>query len=407
MIDIDQELKKYGLDREKYELCLKDIKDKINGSNDMDWAEIVAKYNIDCHSDTLRKASQTIFGGQFVADYFREKNAVDTASEGYIAQLRLEKRGVQIERQKLRDEKLEYNRWLREQSRDELICEKICDAIQSLEPLEMPSVHHYQSGHREAVFCFADTHYGTEFSIKGLLGDTLNEYSPEIFEKRMLNLLEQLIDTIREKNLTNLRVMSLGDELDGILRVSQLMKLRYGVVEATIKYAEFICNWLNELSKYVYVDFYSVQGNHTELRMLSQPKGTFTQDNMGKVINEFIKERLKNNPNFTFHQNESGLIFENVCGYNILGIHGEVKNMEVAIQKFTNTYNVMIDILVGGHKHHFCAETVGRDRDVISVPSIIGIDDYSMTLGKTSAPGALMFIVESGYGVIEQKKFKL
>ena len=62
MIDIDQELKKYGLDREKYELCLKDIKDKINGSNDMDWAEIVAKYNIDCHSDTLRKASQTIFG---------------------------------------------------------------------------------------------------------------------------------------------------------------------------------------------------------------------------------------------------------------------------------------------------------------------------------------------------------
>ena len=150
-----------------------------------------------------------------------------------------------------------------------------------------------------------------------------------------------------------------------------------------------------------------MQGNHTELRMLSQPKGAFTQDNMGKVINEFIKERLKNNPNFAFHQNESGLIFENVCGYNILGIHGEVKNMETAIQKFTNTYNIMIDILVGGHKHHFCAETVGRDREVISVPSIIGIDDYSMTLGKTSAPGALMFIVESGYGVVEQKKFKL
>ena len=407
MIDIDQELKKYGLNREQYESCLKDIKDKINGSNDMDWAEIVAKYNIDCHSDTLRKASQTIFGGQFVADYFSEKNAVNTSGEGYLTQLRLEKRDVQIERQKLRDEKLEYNRWLREQSRDELICEKICDAIQALEPLSIPTAHPRQCGNREAVFCFADTHYGTEFSIKGLLGDTLNEYSPEIFEQRMVDLLNQLIDTICEKQLTHLRVMSLGDELDGILRVSQLMKLRYGVVEATIKYAEFICNWLNELSKYVYVDFYSVQGNHTELRMLSQPKGAFTQDNMGKVINEFIKERLKNNPNFAFHQNESGLIFENVCGYNILGIHGEVKNMETAIQKFTNTYNIMIDILVGGHKHHFCAETVGRDREVISVPSIIGIDDYSMTLGKTSAPGALMFIVESGYGVVEQKKFKL
>ena len=125
MIDIDQELKKYGLDREKYELCLKDIKDKINGSNDMDWAEIVAKYNIDCHSDTLRKASQTIFGGQFVADYFREKNAVDTASEGYIAQLRLEKEEVRKERQKLSDERTDYQRSLREQARRESFLEVI------------------------------------------------------------------------------------------------------------------------------------------------------------------------------------------------------------------------------------------------------------------------------------------
>lgn len=407
LIDIDQELKKFGLDREHYELCLKDIKDKMNGANDMDWTEIVAKYGIDCHSDTLRKASQTIFGGKFVADYFAEKNATENANEGYLAQLRLEKRDVKVERQKLHDEKLEYNRWLREYSRDELICEKICDAIKSMNPITLPSVVPYQHGEQEAVVCFADTHYGTEFSIKGLLGDIINEYSPEIFEERMMDLLSQLISTITEKRLTNIRLFSLGDEIDGILRVSQLMKLRYGVVESTIKYAEFLCNWLNELSKYVHIDFYSVQGNHSELRMIGAPKGTFTEDNMSKVIDAFIKERLKDNPNFDFHQNESGLIFENICGYNVLGIHGEVKNMESAIQKFSNTYNTMIDILVGGHKHHFHAETIGRSRDVISVPSIIGIDDYAMSLGKTSNAGALMFIVESGKGVIEQRTYKL
>lgn len=407
MTDIDQELRKYGLDREHYELCLKDIQDKINGINDMDWAEIVAKYGIDCHSDTLRKASQTIFGGKFVADYFAEKKSIDTASEGYIAQLRLEKRDVQVERQKLRDEKLEYNRWLREYSRDELICEKICDAIRELEPLQIPPIVSYQPGYQEVVVCFADTHYGTEFTIRGLLGDTINEYSPEIFESRMNKLLSRLLSVIAEKHLKNVRLFSLGDEIDGILRVSQLMKLRYGVVESTIKYAEFICNWLNELSKYVHIDFYSVQGNHSELRQLGQPKGTFVEDNMSKIIDAFIEERLKNNPNFGFHHNESGLIFETICGYNVLGIHGEVKNMETAIQKFSNTYNIIIDILVGGHNHHFRAETIGRDRDIISVPSIIGVDDYAMSLGRASNAGALMFVVEEGNGVVEQRTFKL
>ena len=304
LIQIDQELQKHGLDREKYELCLKDVKDKLDGVNDMDWAEIVDKYKLNIHGDTLRKASQTLFGGKFVADYYADKYATESASEGYLAMLRLEKRDLQIEKQKLRDEKLEYNRWLREHSRDELITEKICDAIRELDPLEIPTVRIDSFQRQEAVLCFGDTHYGTEFSIKGLHGETINEYSPEIFERRMEELLSETIAVIQEKNLGTIKVFSLGDELDGILRVSQLMKLRYGIVESAIKYAEYISNWLNELTKYVVVDFYSVQGNHTELRMISQPKGTFTEDNMSKVINVFIKERLKDNPNFSFNENE-------------------------------------------------------------------------------------------------------
>lgn len=407
MIDIDQELNKYNLTREKYELCLADIKGKINGQNDMDWAEIVDKYNLGIHGDTLRKASQTIFGGAFITEYMSEKNKTDKASEGYMAELKTQKRDIRLEREKLHTEKLEYNKWLREHARDELICERICDEIKALQPLEAPCPIDYPKGKTEAVLCFADTHYGTEFSIKGLYGNVLNEYSPEIFERRMLELLVQTLRVITEKGLTHIHIFSLGDELDGILRVSQLMKLRYGVIEATVKYSEYISNWLNELSNYVHIDFYSVQGNHTELRMLGQPKGTFTNDNMTTVINQFIKVRLSDNPNFTFHENESGLIFENICGYNVLGIHGEVKNMSASIQSFSNTYNVMIDVLVGAHKHHLSMETIGQNREVISVPSVIGIDDYAMSLGKTSNPGALLFFIEEGKGIVEQRNFKL
>lgn len=406
MIDIKKELESYGLTPEQYEACLTEIRGKVAGDVDLDWAEIVDKYNLGLHRDTLRKAATTLFGGAFVSAYLIQKEA-DEEAKAYLLQLRLEREKLKKERQKLRDEKLEYNRWLREYSRDELITENICDAISKIEPLECPEQIDKGDNKKEYILCFADTHYGTEFTVKGLHGEIINEYNPTVFESRMSDLFYQVVDLVFKENITNIKIFSLGDELDGILRVSQLRKLRYGVVESAVKYSNYISNWLNELSRYVTIDFYSVQGNHTELRLISQPKGTFTEENMSFVINAFIEERLRDNPNFHYHKNESGLIYDNICGYNILGIHGEVKNMESALQKFTNTYGTMIDVLVGGHKHHFRAETVGRNKEVINVPSIMGVDDYSMTLGKTSNPGATVFVLEETKGIIEEKHLKL
>ena len=34
-----------------------DILEKVKGRSDMDWVEIRDAYNLDCHPDTLRKAS--------------------------------------------------------------------------------------------------------------------------------------------------------------------------------------------------------------------------------------------------------------------------------------------------------------------------------------------------------------
>lgn len=409
MQDFDKELKKYGLSRKDYEACLKDIKDKMLGLNDMDWAEIVEKYNLDIHYDTLRKASQTPFGNVFVLDYFKEKETLNgETTNGYLAELKQTKRELIKEKQKIRDEKLEYNRWLREEARDELIAEKICDVVRELPeiPFENKVIDIDSQKHREGILCFADAHYGTEYTIKGLHGEIINEYNPEIFEERMEELLAKTIEKVNKEGFSTIHVFSLGDELDGILRCSQLMKLRYGVVESTIKYSEYICRWLSRLCQVVRVKFHTVEGNHTELRMIDQPKGTFTNDNLSRIIKEFIKTRLENNPNFTLIDNESGLIFDNIAGYNVLAIHGEVRDLATAINEFSNVYNTTVDILVGGHSHHYKAETVGINRDIITVPSIIGIDDYSMSLRKVSNPGALFVIVEEGNGVIEQSTFK-
>ena len=334
-------------------------------------------------------------------------------SESYYDDINAKMRELKKEKIKFQTEKLEYNRWLREEARDEMIAEKIITAIKELPPLVVPEIlpAHVEGrvhGDREGCLLIADTHYGVDLKIVGLFGETINEYSPEVFETRMWDLLTQVIDVCEKEGFTSLNVYDLGDEVDGLLRVSQLWKLRYGVIESTVRYGRFITEWLNELSKHVYVKYQMVKdSNHCQLRMLGQPKNTFKDENMSYIIIDKILDRLENNPNFHFIQNPTGYIFDNIAGYNVLGIHGEVKNLEQAIKEFSKTYGVNIDFLIAGHKHHKDSSNVGINSDVIGVPSVIGVDDYSLSLRKTSDPGATLFVLERGKGNVIEYNIKL
>jgi len=318
-----------------------------------------------------------------------------------------QRRELAKERVKLQTEKLEYNRWLREDARDELITEKICDAVNSLVPLDIPE--HITPVHNTRAYAlvYGDEHFGVEYELKGLFGDIINEYSPEIFEERMWDLFHQTVEIIQKENIDTLNVFNMGDFNDGILRVSQLMKLRYGVVDGTIKYADFIANWLNELTKFVRVKYQSTNGNHSELRLIGQPKGTFTEDNMGKVVTEFIKTRLKDNPNFTYIENPTGFIYAQLACNTVLGIHGEVKNMKTAIDEFSRIYNVPIQYLLAGHLHHNKTEEIGVNSEVINVGSIIGIDSYSLSLRKTANASAKLLVFEQTKGKVCEYTLKL
>ena len=318
-----------------------------------------------------------------------------------------QRRELAKERVKLQTEKLEYNRWLREEARDELITEKICGAVNSLVPLDIPE--HITPVHNTRAYAlvYGDEHFGVEYELKGLFGDIINAYSPEIFEERMWDLFHQTVEIVQKENIDTLNIFNMGDFNDGILRVSQLMKLRYGVVDGTIKYADFIANWLNELTKFVRVKYQSTNGNHSELRMIGQPKGTFTEDNMGKVVTEFIKTRLKDNPNFTYIENPTGFIYAQLACNTVLGIHGEVKNMKTAIDEFSRIYDVPIQYLLAGHLHHNKTEEIGVNSEVINVGSIIGVDSYSLSLRKTANASAKLLVFEQTKGKVCEYTLKL
>ena len=345
---------------------------------------------------------------QYFNKMLKDNETTFFTEDEYLEKIRSERRELEKERKKIQTEKIEYNRWLREEAREELIAEHISNAIRELPKLDVPNIIAPNQNMRTGILAFADPHYGKDLCIKGLFGETLNEYSPEIFEQRMWNLLSQTVQICNKEGFNELNVYDLGDEIEGCLRVAALMKLRYGVIESTVRYGHFITEWLNELTKHVRVKYQMVKdSNHCQLRMRGEPKNTFKDENISYIIADKIMDRLSDNPNFEFAQNPTGYIFDQVAGYNVFGYHGEGKALEQAIKDFSRTYKVNIDYLIGGHKHHKLSSNIGIESDIISIPSIIGIDDYSLSLNKTSDPGATLFILEEGKGNVIEYNIKL
>ena len=322
-------------------------------------------------------------------------------------EFQVQKRELEKERKKLQTEKLEYNRWLREEAREEMVQEKISEAIANLKPLTIPDYKETPKNNRGAVLCLADAHFNTEFEIKGLWGEILNSYSPEIFIDRMWLLRDKVMDITEREGLSEIHIFGLGDDNDGLLRLTDnLFKLRWGVLESTLIYADFMANWINAISGFVNVKVHMVQdSNHNQLRLCSAPKNAFKGENLSKIILHTLKGRLSDNPCVKIIENPTGYIFADIVGYNIMGIHGEVKSLKATMDNLTRLYNTRIDFIIGGHKHH--SEEYGFDCEAISVGSIIGIDDYSTSLMRSSNASATMLIFEEGNGLVTKHNIKL
>lgn len=316
---------------------------------------------------------------------------------------------LQKERNKIQAEKIELNKELRELARDEILIDRIHDAITTLQPMKIPEYIKPERNTRAYLLTIADCHFAIEFELKDFFGNIINEYSPEIFQKRMALLMNNVVDTIKKEKITELNVWNLGDELQGLLRLnSQLMQMRYGVVESAILYAEYMANWLTVLSEYTRVKYQMVMdSNHNQLRICNAPKNSFPDESMSHVICAFLKERLKNNTNITIIENPTGMNYSQLATYQVVGYHGESKNSAKALNDFSRAYQLPIDYLIGGHVHHSESKEIGIDAEVLSVKSVIGVDPYGLSLQKTSNAGANLFVFEQGNGKICEYTYKL
>ena len=144
-------------------------------------------------ADLINKESGKTQGESSYRKWYRAySEGVEDTKKEYVSgdkvlkEYETQKRELYKERQKLRDEKNEYNTWLKEQSREELFYERIDESIKKLiakKNRQIPSPILISGNDDELFSAFADSHYGCEFSIKGFNGEIINEYNPEVLNK--------------------------------------------------------------------------------------------------------------------------------------------------------------------------------------------------------------------------------
>lgn len=392
LYNFNEELAKYGLTTDTYEKVCKDISDKLEGNNDLDWAEIQAKYNITCNSDTIRKASSTIFGGQFRTEYL--KNQIYTNPKEFSREKELDKKLADIrkEKQKLFDQRREYNKLLVSDARAEHLNDELLSIAENLNkeyPLVQLEEYKPVNTKREALLALSDWHYG-------MVTDNIwNTYNTDICKKRVEKLVSKVIEYLELNQIDMLHIALLGDAAHGGCHVSCRVKSEEDTCDQIMHVSEIMVEAINKLSVYVnHITVYSCYGNH--LRTIQNKQDSVDSDNLEKLIPWWLKQRLKENDKIDIVESEYKEFTRiDVCGYKICCVHGNLDNFRnigsTVNTIFSRKFGETIDYTISGDKHHL-EEFEQFDIESVLIRSLCGTDDYANEKRLYSKPGQTLMI---------------
>ncbi len=376
---------------------------KVNKEIDLDWIEIRDLCEMDCSPDQLRKMAQGVRMACSVIDAqggpvtSQMTNPAATVPDRYIRQA----------------QSIPQGDLYRPLGRQAALRERIMAAIQPLPAVEVPAqALHDPQERRELVVAVADCHYGAEIHVQGLHGEVINHYDPEVFEQRMWRLRDEIIRIVEREDISLLHIAMLGDSLDGMLRASQLMQLRYGMVESCMRFSDFMAVWLRELARFVPIHVYTVDGNHTEIRPLGTKRNMFPEENLEKVITWALQARLRDCPQIQIAANEGKHKLAQVCGYNLLLTHGDGdKGLNEAAKSAMLLYQTPIHYMMTAHLHSAREASYGLAEHgnamILRAPAICGTDSYAMSLKHAGWPGTIAAVFSPSAGLEQQYYVRL
>ena len=390
--DFIAELSKYGLTTETYEKSLQECSNKVQGISNVDWADIVEKYNLNIHYDSLRKSQQLApFGGSFVSEYYKWKlsQAKNVDNDEYLHKIQLEKQEIQKEKRKLFDERLDINKRLREESRLETTIEKFEDMLTDIGSKRYITYSTISNKSKEdMIVCLSDLHIGATFY--GFDG----YYDSRIAKERLNDYLAEIIEIQKTHKAENCTCVLLGDIISGNLHKVISVTNKENVIEQVKLACEYISDFVYELGKnFNKVELRGVSGNHSRIE---EKEDALLGERLDTLIIWFVKSMLKNVPNITV---EDENIDDTLSTFFVrdklyYAVHGDFDGTNTnAVAKLVLWSKNTPYCILCGHKHYPAMSDVSGIK-VIQSGSLCGSgDEYTRQKRLTGEPSQTVLVV--------------
>lgn len=364
----------------------KDICDKVEKNNDMDWEDIIEKYDLGVSRDTIRKAVTTKeLGAYDMANFLTEEYSKNSQDDRFGEQVR----EIQMLKIQLQDEKRINSQYMRPRARHERLLETIKEAIVNLKPLEVKEVPRATDG-REASLLISDTHYGI------VCDNYWNKFNSGIAEERFAKLYNDVLYYCKTMNVTTLHIEILGDIISGYIHQTLRLENEFDVVQQSVRVSELLATLVNKLSNEIEnVKVYMTVGNHS--RMSPDKKESLDKENFEYFVWEFLKlrlEKVKSNAKMVENDIDETFIHYTIGDEHIFGVHGHMDRVGKVARDFATMFSgKKIKSIHMGHLHH---EYTNDDNNikVVMNGSMSGIDTYSKNNRYTNKPSQTLLVYD-------------
>lgn len=373
-----------------------DSKDELN----LTWKELCEMLN-----DELDYSySESWYRKNYQAGTFNEFVTNDSHTDDYTyeeetSEIDEKLRKLQLKKVEVADMVSSNNAMIRRMSREQTIrdiAHEFALVMSKSMPISFSRAAATKMSDKEAILLISDWHYGMTCD------NYWNKFDPDICKHRITKLLNSTIEAIKFNNIEKLTVLDLSDLIAGRIHSQIRIESRFDVITQTMEISEILANFLNELSIYCPVDFYSCLDNHS--RVEPNKKESLDLESLTRIIPWYLKERLLNNKNIKICENEFGedIITCTVKGHSIVAVHGHEDSPVNALEKLSMLTRKQYDLVCMAHRHHMFLEEQ-FEGIVLSNGCLVGVDSHSKNMRLTSKPSQTLIIVTED-NVIEDIK---
>ena len=338
--------------------------------SDVDYSELAeVLYGRPYASDVARRM---MYGSCRTLELMDEQRRNDVADADEKTELDDKLIELQKERQKFYDMRAEFNRVIRQRSRQEEVYDIMREALANgtLPVLKYKRAAAIESNN-DLLVSLNDIHYGAQHN------NYWGEYSPEICADMMRGYLDSILEIADRHHSENCIVWENGDAISGIIHESIRISNKENVIGQIMGVSELIAQFLSELSEHFKtVKFVSVSGNHS--RINPNKEDALPEERLDDLLEWYLTARLQNFDNIEIGgctRIDPTMYVVSIRGKIYAGVHGDFDSKESRVREVQSMLRYPLYAILMGHKHHNKIDTV-QGVKVIMAGSFLGVDDY-------------------------------